>query len=244
MSVRFHVNPDTGDVRVCSASQKCRFGETAPHYSTPEEARSDYERSQVSQVATLTKKTHTVKNLFSSVFSRKSKPELSQVEDASETVITDTVLRSKDGGFEVTVHDRHLGLITHKYGDLIEDQETAERLHQADPKKDYQLGECGVIAGELWNLSEHVDEYCIIKTADDPVFGTHHFARLKDGTCVDSQGLWTEDAYTNYWKSIDPTSSISSFDLDDEPDKKNPDFPVSRPELLNVLKELIDQHAD
>lgn len=244
MPARFHINPDTGDVRACSAEKRCRFGENVPHYSNSEEARSAYEQSQGTQSVTHTRKTHTIKNLISSVFTRRITPELSQVEETVDSLLTDTVIASENGGFNVVVNDSYLGVIEHKFGDLIIDQEIAERLHKADPKKDYQLGECGVLAGELWNLSEHVDDYYIIKTDSDPVIGTHHFVRLKNGTIVDSQGLWTEEAFTDYWKSIDSTSQISTFDLDDDDVVKNPEFTVSKPELFNILKDLIDQHVD
>lgn len=244
MTAKLHVNPDTGDVGVCSAVKKCRFGDDAPRYSTVEDARLAYEQTHSSQVATLTRK-QTLKSFLTSAFSRRSKPELSQVEEIVETLpkSLDTVTLTADGRFEVTVNDRHLGLITHQFGDLVKDLETAERLHQADPKKNYQLGDCGVIASELWNLSEHVSDYRIVKTKSEPVFGTHQFVRLPDGTCVDSQGLWTEEAFMKYWKEIDLTSEIATFDLDDENEVKNPDFPVSKPVLLNLLKDLIDQHV-
>lgn len=253
MSTRFHVNPDTGDVRVCSATKKCRFGENAPHYSNHDDARSAYEKSQGTQVETLTKTSRTVKNLFASVFTRRSKheskPELSKVEETVEPVepvepqVLDTVLESKDGGFEVAVNDRQLGPLTHKFGDLITDQETAERLHKADPKKDYQLGECGVIAAELWNRNENVKDYYILKTDADPDFGIHHFVQLKDGTIVDSQGLWTEQDFLKVWKEVDSTSFISTFDLEPEPEKRNPKMKLSRPELFNILNDLIDKHV-
>lgn len=245
MPTRFHVNPDTGDVRVCSATKKCRFGENSTHYSTRDDARSAYEKSQGAPVATLTKKPNAVKNLFASVFIRRSKPELAKVEETVEPVelvVLDTVLRSKNGGFEVRVNDRQLGLLTHKFGDLITDQEVAEKLHKTDPKKDYQLGECAVIASELWNLNENVDEYYMIKTYSEPDYGIHHFVQLKDGTIVDSQGLWTEEEFMRVWKDIDSTGFISTFDLEPEPESRNRKTKVSRPELFNILNDLIDQH--
>lgn len=247
MSTRFHVNPDTGDVRVCSATKKCRFGDNAPHYSNHEDARSAYENSQFSQVATLTKKPNAVKNLFSSVFTRKNRTESPKVEETvgiSGSQVLDTVLESKEGGFEVVVNDRQLGTLTHKFGNLITDQDTAERLHKADPKKDYQLGECGVIAAELWNINKNVKDYFILKTDTDPDFGIHHFVQLKDGTIVDSQGLWTEEDFMKNWRSVDSTSYISTFDLEPEPEVRNPQIKLSKPELFNVLNELIDKHVE
>lgn len=154
------------------------------------------------------------------------------------------VVRSTNGGFEVTIDDAYCGLITHKFGNLVKDKETANRLHLADPEKRFQLGDCGSFAAQLWNLNEYVVDYLIIKTEDEPVFGTHHFVRLADGTCVDSMGLWTEEDFLNVWKAVDPTSEISTFDLDDDDDiAKNPAFPVTNPELLDILHGLISDHV-
>lgn len=44
--MRFHVNPDSGDVNVCRAQKKCRFGDDAPHFSNERDAEAFYEESQ------------------------------------------------------------------------------------------------------------------------------------------------------------------------------------------------------
>lgn len=153
------------------------------------------------------------------------------------------VVQTENGLYEVTCYDAwRKANLTHKFGDLIQTKAAAEKLHNADPKKDYQLGECGVIAGELWNRSEHVKDYYILKTDTDPDFGTHHFVQLNDGTIADSMGLWTEQAFLGYWKEIDPTVRISTFDVEEEPEFRNPDFTVSNLELFNTVNDLINKH--
>lgn len=160
-----------------------------------------------------------------------------------ETPAVNEVIQGEDERFEVTCYDPwQKAFLTHKFGDLIKDKSTAEKLHHADPRKDYQLGECGVIAGELWNRNEHVKEYFIMKTDSEPDFGTHHFVQLKDGTYADSLGIWTEDAFLSYWKDVDPTVKISTFDVEEEPEFRNPNFTVSNLELFNTVNELIENH--
>jgi hypothetical protein len=166
-------------------------------------------------------------------------------EPAAETPLLDKVVQGEDGRFEVACYDVwDKRVIVHKFGDLITDKAIAERLHNVDVKKEYQLGECGVLAGELWNHSEHVEEYYMFKTASDPIFGTHHFVQLKDGTYADSLGIWTEDAFLSYWKNVDPSVEISTFDKDNEPESLDPNFPISNPELFNVINELIKNHME
>lgn len=203
----------------------------------------------MAKAATVTDKLSTVFSKLKSAFSSEATVIPKEFAVNSNPVPTQiveeqpSVVRSANGGFEVTAYDGWSGFLTHQFGDLITDKATAEKLHNADPNKDYQLGDCGIFAAELWNLNEHVADYFIIKTKSEPVFGTHHFVKLNDGTCVDSQGLWTEEAFLNYWKEIDPTSEISTFDLDDDSIEKNPKFPVSRPELFNLVNELVTQHV-
>jgi hypothetical protein len=153
------------------------------------------------------------------------------------------VVKGEDGQYQVLctgTWDKEP--LIHKFGDLIKDKATAERLHNADPKKDYQLGECGVIAGELWNRNENVREYYIMKTDSDPIFGTHHFVQLKDGTYADSLGIWTEGAFLAHWKALDPSCEIATFDVEEEPESRNPNFTISNLELFNTVNELIEKH--
>lgn len=200
-------------------------------------------------------KPNAVKSFFNALFGseRKTHSEVPTklVTQPTKTVsnpVTDQpvlskVVQSEDGRYEVTCYDPwQKASLTHKFGDLIKDKATAERLHKADPKKDYQLGDCGVIAGELWNRNKNVKEYYILKTDSEPTYGTHHFVQLNDGTIADSLGIWTEEAFLDYWKDVDPTVEIATFDVEEEPEFRNPNFTVSNLELFNTVNELIDNH--
>lgn len=45
MSVRYHINPDTGNVNKCTATQRCRFGSDESHFSDKADALRAVERS-------------------------------------------------------------------------------------------------------------------------------------------------------------------------------------------------------
>ena len=51
MTERYHINPETGRVNKCTAQPgNCRYGETAPHGATKEEARQLYETAMAAEV--------------------------------------------------------------------------------------------------------------------------------------------------------------------------------------------------
>lgn len=204
-------------------------------------------------------KPNAIKNFFNNLFGSNRKndskglgePSLHPVKLAPTPVPVPThpelgkIMQTGNGQYQVACKDAwQNSILTHKFGDLIKKKVTAERLHNADPRKDYQLGECGVIAGELWNRSEHVKNYFIMKTKSEPDFGTHHFVQLNDGTYADSLGIWTEDAFLSYWKAVDPSCEIANFDVEEEPEFRNPNFTVSNLELFNTVNELIDDHMN
>lgn len=174
----------------------------------------------------------------------KIKPQVTP-EPTIDTPILNEVVQGDDGQYQVACKDVWQNrILIHKFGDLIKNKEAAKRLHKADLRKDYQLGECGVIAGELWNCNKHVAEYYMLKTASDPQFGTHHFVQLNDGTYADSLGIWTEEAFLSHWKTIDPTVEIATFDEENEPESRNPNITISNPELFNTVNELIEKHMN
>lgn len=145
------------------------------------------------------------------------------------------VFQGEDGQYEVVClnikdNDRPR---THRFGDLIKDKAIAERLHQNDPHKNYQLGLCDHLAEELWTYNKHVEEYCVFN--DESQSGRHHFVKLKDGTYADSLGIWTEEAFFSKWENNRPT-------LDGTKVRKNPFLALSTPELFITVNQLIDKH--
>lgn len=145
------------------------------------------------------------------------------------------VVQGEDGQYEVVCldiqdHDRPR---THRFGDLIKDKAIAERLHQDDPHKHYQLGLCDRLAEELWTYNKHVEEYYVFN--DESQSGRHHFVKLKDGTYADSLGIWTEEAFFSKWENNRPT-------LDGTKVRKNPFLALSTPELFITVNQLIDKH--
>lgn len=165
---------------------------------------------------------------------------------ASESVL-DVVSLGADGRFQVsceTFQGRENIVYVHKFGDFVKDEVNAVRLHEADVSKNYQLGECGVLAGELWNLNSHVREYYIMKTDDDQDFGIHHFVQLNDGSYADSLGVWSEESFLSYWRDVDPSARIGRFEMEVQPESRNLEFPISSPKLFNVINEIINKHMN
>jgi hypothetical protein len=150
---------------------------------------------------------------------------------------------SSEGRYQTWSTDHGDAPVLHTFADLTHSAENVQALHDSDPDKEYQLGECGVIAAELYNTNDHVDEFCIIKTEDSPEFGSHQFVRLKDGTYADSLGIWSAEEFTAYWKSIDPDGVIAEW-VDppgEDSSAKNPDIEISNPELYGTLMKLINE---
>jgi len=53
---KYHVNPETGNPGVCKAEKQCRFGGAAEHFSSPEAARSGYEKAMTTSDVPLSKR--------------------------------------------------------------------------------------------------------------------------------------------------------------------------------------------
>lgn len=234
--MKFHVNPKD-QTRKCRALIKCRYA-SDHHFDSAKQAQDFIEQKNLEQnsnniIATLKKTSQNLNNDSGKLLKNKN----------SQTIPNDTVIQNEDGTYEVVCYDNSMkGNLTHKFGDFIKDLETAERLHKADPHKNYQLGDCGVLAGELWNRNEFVEDYFVFKTEDDPDFGTHHFVRLTDGTYADSLGIWSEEKFLSTWKEIDPTAHFGTFDLDDEPEHKDPNINISNQDLYNTIDSIIRDH--
>lgn len=161
-------------------------------------------------------------------------------------------VKGENGQYQITCRAsaRHFELpIMHKFGDFIKNKTTAESLHDADPRKEYQLGWCAVLAKKLRN-NEHVVGYYMFKTEKEPVIGEHHFVKLKDGTYADSLGIWTEKALLSKWKEKEPTAELSLCDPD-SPEIKGSDALVTEdifPEMTEIITKevtkLIDKHMN
>ncbi|MBC9706396.1 MAG: hypothetical protein H9W81_15785 [Enterococcus sp.] len=197
------------------------------------------------------RKPNAVKRFFDSLFSPREKPSAGPVkvetgEEASIVTVPstlNTITRGDGGQWQVrTKSPSYLEPLVHKFGDLIVDKTTAERLFNADPMQEYQLGDCGGLAGELWHRNKNVAEYYIMQTDSEPEWGLHHFVKLHDGTYVDSLGLWSEKALLSYWRDVDSTARITTFDVEPEP-AKDPNHTISNPELFNILTRLISKHV-
>lgn len=122
----------------------------------------------------------------------------------------------------------------------LTDETTAKQLHDADPYKNYQNGDCGVLANEIWNLSPHADKYYVFKTEEEPIEGIHQLVQLKDGTYVDSLGVWTEEEITSYWATIYPDAKFEEWDDGEETPERDKTTPVSNERLFNVLSSAIN----
>lgn len=196
------------------------------------------------------------KSFFKSLFRKKPASAKSNVQGPSATPVSEAtsaaattlklnVVTGTPGSFNVVAVSETNGKELYPFGNHITDISVAKRLHAADKTKKYQNGDCGVLAGELWNRNPHVEEYYYLAIKDDPTFGIHHFVKLNDGSIVDSLGVWDEKTFTDYWKTIDPTVKVRLFDADsDKEHVKNPNLKLSNPELYQVLDEIIKTRCE
>lgn len=172
-------------------------------------------------------------------------------EDENEDEGLDTIIQEETGQYQITCRSPlHFDLpIIHKFGDFIKNKTTAESLHDADPRKEYQLRSCAVLAKELLN-NEHVVGYYMFKTEKEPVIGTHHFVKLKDGTYADSLGIWTEEALLSKWKEKDSTAELFSCDpnspeiLESDALATEDIFPDMTKDVTEEVTKLIDKHMN
>lgn len=152
------------------------------------------------------------------------------------------VVENEEGRFQVlSLSYGQEKPLVHMFGDLVKDRSIVEALQSADVKREYQMGECGALAGELWNTNEHVEDYYVYKTDDEPVFGLHQFVKLKDGTYADSMGIWSHEALTSYWGSVAPGEIALFDDGEPIPDKK-PNLTISNPALFAAVNDVIANH--
>lgn len=157
-----------------------------------------------------------------------------------ETEQAGTLSRDSRGRLGVLSNDTlSKNLSRYPIGNLT-DETTAKRLHDADPYKTYQNGDCGVLANEIWNLSPHADKYYVFKTEEEPIEGIHQVVQLKDGTYVDSLGVWTEEEITSYWATIYPAAKFEEWDDGEETPERDMTTPISNERLFSVLSSAIN----
>lgn len=182
------------------------------------------------------------------VFSSTVKPKPVTIVLASPVVpavpIVGEVMQGENGRYKVLCRGTwDTDLYLHTFGDLITDRATVEKLHLADLHKDYQLGDCGVFARELWNRNEYVKEFCMFNSPHGPKSGLHQFVKLQDGTYADSLGLWSEEAFLSYWTDFDPDGKIYPYEPD-EGSSQNSEYSVRNLELFNTVNEAITKHMN
>lgn len=193
-----------------------------------------------------------MKSVFDKLFRKQnSNPEQSAPKPASPSAKTSAIQESEQkAGMIQRDNEGRLGVFSHDFlsnkltvypiGDLT-DASTASKLHEADPYKNYQNGDCGVLANEIWNLNPHADKYFVFKTEDEPVEGIHQLVQLKDGTFVDSLGVWTKEEITAYWGGIYPDAVLEEWDDGQPEPPRDSTTPVSNEQLFNVLNSTINK---
>jgi len=149
----------------------------------------------------------------------------------------------KNGRLEVLSQDDYTGSIgtsIYTFGNFTSLEE-ARQLQEADPIKQFQNGECGSLAGELWNRNPHVVDFCIFSYPGDPVEGIHMFAKLKDGTYADSLGIWSEKEFTDYWKTIQSDVKLESFDDGEPVPEKDEHYDIQNQQLYDIVNGMINR---
>lgn len=163
-------------------------------------------------------------------------------------------LRKNGNRYQVLIKENKslgIGDTWYTFGNLTTDISLIKKLHIADPNKNYQNGECGVIAGDLYKKNDFVKEYWYLATNNDPEFGIHQFVELHDGTLVDSMGIWTKEEMLKTWQAIDPTCELKI--LEEEPPEGEEDWkpgsypnetPLSSPQLYDTIVEMVHRHLE
>lgn len=151
---------------------------------------------------------------------------------------------NKEGRYETYATGYNNEPLLHVFSDLTTNEESVKKLHNADPEKFYQTGDCGVIANEIWNHNDHVEGYYVFITQGEVGSGLHDFVKLKDGTYADSLGVWTEDALLKSWQAVEPKGYISPWEDEEgvEPATKDITTPISNPKLFEALNDVINEH--
>lgn len=234
-----HFSPVTQRWEKCDAKKKaCRYIADPHRFENASVALAEREQALAPQVEQERKSF--VQGMMSRFFG--GKPTVNSVAPTPAVVPAGTVVE-RFGRLKVMSEDTvsHGAKSLYVFGDYTS-QEDAQALHDADPLKAYQNGECGVLAGELWNRNPHVEEYYFFSIPEDREWGTHHFVKLKDGSFADSMGVWSESAFVSYWKEIDKNVSLEVYEEGQPVPDKNPNIEVSNQKLFDAITKSIENH--
>ncbi len=86
---------------------------------------------------------------------------------------------------------------------LLDSKELQNQLVAMDPSYKLQDGMCGWLAEELWETHPHVIALADVKVGNPETEGyeeAHVVAKLKDGTYVDSLGIWDKQGLEQHWR--------------------------------------------
>jgi hypothetical protein len=125
------------------------------------------------------------------------------------------------------------------------DLETAKQLHQDDPYKKLQNGDCADLAHELYNNNPYVVNISEVNIGErmpgmEEDESIHVIALLKDGNYVDSLGIWSKETMEAAWKQIDPTSRVTDFPSFE---KKKPS-PNNLHPINNTIRRMTDAYFE
>lgn len=159
--------------------------------------------------------------------------------------IADTFTTDKNGRISVLSKD-HLETIPNHLNSYLfgehTDLPTAKQLHENDPYKEFQNGDCADLAWDLYNNNPHVKGISEVNiegenSLGEPEASIHVIAQLTNGNYIDSLGIWTKDTLEKAWKATDPTSHITDFP---PPEKKQPTTKTHP--ILKTLNTLTNQY--
>jgi hypothetical protein len=87
-----------------------------------------------------------------------------------------------------------------------------------------------------------VEEYYVLATPQDDVFGIHQFVKLDDGTYADSLGVWSEEKLMSYWTGIEEDVKLNVFDDGQPVPPRDPKAKVHNRKLFDTISSVIESH--
>ena len=152
-------------------------------------------------------------------------------EDLNKVYKKKTGFLRKSSQYSVRAKTSYDGELEFNIGDRIADIKDAQALVDADPRMDFQQGECGVLANALWNSNRRVKDYIVLTTKTQKEDGIHQLVRLSSGLYADSLGIWTHETLLEYWLEVDKSIELKLWE-DIHPESKD-DKPSGKPDGMN-----------